>query len=48
MPLAVLFGFIENLLVFLFFFFPELNWLFISAHKSQRVLALVSARAFSS
>lgn len=47
MQLAVLFGFIENLLVFLFFF-PELNWLFISAHKSQRVLALVSARAFSS
>lgn len=43
MAFAVLFGFFQNLFFGVFFFFPELNWLLISEHKSQRDLAEVSA-----
>lgn len=32
---------------FFFLFFPELNWLLISEHKSQRDLAGVSATVFT-
>lgn len=40
MAFAALFGFFQNLL---FFFSPDLNWLLILEHKSQRDLAQVSA-----